>query len=183
MTHVHIRKIEKIWQLLYSLPYPMPCPLCHHRFRYLTVSIFISEGEGVVVTPSPLLLLLLQPAWGVQLAARDWTQLAVLETLRVGGWVGGNGCVRRQSQGGCVFQCQRRWLPLSAERGKRGSSFSCVLMFCCTLRDRHLEKVQCWDEEGALQVASMCWSSVGSGLASGPWFNVWQVVKKVTVRA
>lgn len=29
MTHVHIRKIEKIWQLLYSLPYPMPCPLCH----------------------------------------------------------------------------------------------------------------------------------------------------------
>lgn len=44
---------------------------------------------------------------GVQLAARDWTQLAWLETLRVRG---GGECVRHQS--GCVFQSHRAVLTL-----------------------------------------------------------------------
>lgn len=42
-----------------------------------------------MVTPA----VLLQPAWGLQLAGRDWTQLALLETPWLGGWAERAVCV------------------------------------------------------------------------------------------
>lgn len=57
-------------------------------FQYLTDSIFSSEQEGVTVTSVSCCCSL---PGEVQLAGRDWTQLALLETPRVRGWLAGGG--------------------------------------------------------------------------------------------